>query len=262
MRTVVIGNNKGGVAKTTTALCLASILTAKHKKVLYIDADSQCNSTRFYEAEIDGVCTLYDLLLDRNDPCTLEEAIQHTPKGDVIAGDPKMSDADRIMYRAEGDDIYFWLRNALTPLSGYDYVIIDVNPSMNMMFFNALVASDGIIIPVNADSFSTDGYITLYNYIKAIADRYNPDLTIDGVLITRYKGNTLIQKGVREGIAQVCNNTGSYLFTTPIREATKIQEATLKKQFLLDYAKSCPQEQEYETFAEEWIKRVKKKGGK
>lgn len=94
MKVITFVNQKGGVGKTTTATAIAYILNTLGQKTLLIDADEQCNSTDLYRADIDGVATLYDLILD-DDPCTVDEAIQHTEFGDIIAGDPGLNTEDR-----------------------------------------------------------------------------------------------------------------------------------------------------------------------
>ena len=101
MKIYVVANQKGGIGKTTTATALASVLSKKGKKVLFVDADKQGNSSDTYKAKIDGVATLYDVLLD-DDRIEISEAIQHTSNGDIVASDPLLRKADKILY----DDIH------------------------------------------------------------------------------------------------------------------------------------------------------------
>ena len=97
MRTILIANQKGGVGKTSTATAIANVLQTKGYKVLFIDADPQCNSTNTYRANTgDGITTLYDVILEEENPVDINEAIQHTEAGDIIASDSLLSNADKI----------------------------------------------------------------------------------------------------------------------------------------------------------------------
>ena len=118
---------------------------------MFIDADKQGNSSDTYKAKIDGVATLYDVLLD-DDRIEISEAIQHTSNGDIVASDPLLRKADKILY----DDIdgVFRLDDTLKKLNGYDYVVIDTNPSIDAILKSCLIACDEVIIPVTADRYA------------------------------------------------------------------------------------------------------------
>ena len=144
MKTIIVANQKGGIGKTTTATAVASILNAKGYKTLLIDADQQGNSSDTYRAAIEGSATLFDVLLDE-ERISLEEAIQHTESGDIVASDPLLRKADEIL-NGDPEGLYRF-QDALDQLKGYDFVIVDTAPSLNSILYNCLVAADDVLIP-------------------------------------------------------------------------------------------------------------------
>jgi len=205
MKVYTVSNSKGGIAKSSTATALAAVLTEKGKKVLLIDADPQGNSTDTYRAETNGVATLYDVILD-GDPLTMNEVIQHTDMGDIVASDKLLGDADKIL---SGDvSGMYRMADAISELKGYDYVIIDTAPALNILLFNCLIASDGVIIPVTTDRYSLQGLSQLNTSIREIQRRQNPKLAIEGLLISRCKMQMKISKefrGLLDGVAEQMN---------------------------------------------------------
>jgi chromosome partitioning protein len=125
-RIIAVCNQKGGVAKTTTSLALATGLIKRGYKVLMVDTDPQRNSTAVYRAESDGVATIHDLLFTRGiDP---QQCIQHTEVGDIIASDSLMvKDDANLTGLAESET----LKNALLPFSDYDFIVLDHNPGLD-----------------------------------------------------------------------------------------------------------------------------------
>ena len=155
MQVICIANQKGGIGKTTTATALASILEANGHKTLLIDADPQGNSTDTYRAISKDTATLYDVVLDREDPLPIMDAIQHTEIGDIVASDPELKTADTSLPN-DGDE-YFILQEALEKLDGYEYVVIDTAPADNKLLKNCLIASDKVVIPITADRYAIQG---------------------------------------------------------------------------------------------------------
>ena len=243
----VIANQKGGIGKSTTATNLAAIL-GKKKKTLLIDADPQGNSTDTYEAKIEDVATRYDVMID-SDKLPASDAIQHTKNGDIIASDPLLVRAEKML---DGDvEGFYRLKDALDVLEGYDYIVIDTAPSLNIILYNCLIASDQVIIPVTADAYATQGIEQLYDTIMAVKRRQNRDLSIAGLLLVRYSGRSNLERSTRESIEKSAAGMGTKLFDTVIRECVKTREAQEHRMNLIDYAPRCTTCQDYLEFTKE-----------
>ena len=247
--TYVIANQKGGIGKTTTATTLAGVL-GKKGKTLLIDADPQGNSTSTYQAVIEDQATLYDVMVD-SDALPIEDAIQHMENGDIVASDPLLAKAGKLLDgNVEG---LYRLQDALDVLDGYDYIVIDTAPSLDVVLYNCLIAADQVIIPVTADAYAMQGLSKLNDTIKAVQKRKNPKLQIAGLLLVKYGGRSKLEKNVREEITDVANQIGTKLFATAIRECVKTKEAQMNKKLLIDYAPNCTTMQDYCAFVEELL---------
>ena len=250
MKTIVIASSKGGSTKTTTSSTLARILSKMDFKTLLIDADLQCNSSDLYRAETNGATTLFDVILDDN-PVDINEAIQHTDNGDIIAGDPLLRKADIIL--AGDPDGAHRLQDALKKLKGYDYVIIDTAPAINIMLHNALVAADDVIIPITADRFAIQGISELSTTIHAIKNRQNTKLNLAGILLCKYHDKQSLDKSILEGLEQISEQIGTKVFETKIRECAKVRQSQTVRKQLIDYAPACTTARDYWKFTEELI---------
>lgn len=247
--TFVIANQKGGIGKTTTATTLAGILSQKGKTLL-IDADPQGNSTSTYQARIEDEATLYDVMVD-SDKLPLNEAIQHRENGDIVASDPLLTKAEKML---EGNvEGLYRLKDAVEELDGYDYIVIDTAPSLNVILYNCLIAADQVIIPVTADAYSMQGLQQLYNTIKAVQKRQNPSLSIAGLLLVKYSGRSNLEKRVQTQLEELAESMDTKLFQTAIRECVKAKEAQDVKKLLVDYAPNCTTMQDYFSFADELL---------
>lgn len=249
MTTYVVANQKGGIGKTTTATNLAGILSKKGPTLL-IDADPQGNSTSTYQAKIEDVATLYDVMIDA-DRLPIDEAIQHLENGDIVASDPLLAKAEKIL---DGDvEGFYRLKDALDALDGYDYVVIDTAPSLNVILYNCLIAADQVIIPVTADAYAMQGITQLYNTIMAVKRRQNPALVIAGLLLVKYSGRSNLEKVTLTDIEAQAKDMGTKLFSTTIRECVKTKEAQDAKKLLIDYAPKCNTMLDYLSFTEELL---------
>lgn len=248
-KTIVIANQKGGIGKTTTATTLAGIL-ARDYKTLLIDADPQGNSTNTYNAVIENQSTLYDVIVDA-DKVPLSEAIQHMENGDIVASDPLLSKAEKML---DGDiEGLYRLSDAISETNTYDYIVIDTAPSLSIVLYNSLIAADEVIIPVTADAYSIQGLLKLYDTIKAVQKRQNPSLKIAGLLLVKYSGRSNLEKNVLEDLTNIANEMGTKLFETKIRECIKVKEAQTAKKLLTDYAPNCTSMQDYNSFVDELL---------
>ena len=245
---ISIANQKGGVAKTTTAHALAAGLHARGKKVLLVDLDAQCNLT--YIAGI------------TKPPQTIKEVLQGAePKplkcntGDIIAGNAFIGTAD---LGAAGKE--FRLKNVLAPIANnYDYIILDTPPSLSMLTLNALTFSGEVLIPTQADIFSLQGIQQLNNTIQAVKQTTNKELRTGGLLITRYSGNTILSKDLKLVMQKAAKELGIKLLNTVIREGIAVKEAAAKRADLFTYAPKSKAAQDYNNAINEILKGDAKK---
>ena len=163
---ICIGNFKGGISKSSSATALQSILNDMGHKTLLIDTDASCNATDTLRAQTKDTGTLFDVMLDYDYPLPITDAIQHTENGDIVASDPMLEEADA-RFRRDGSE-YFRLSEALEGLKGYEYVIFDTAPTNTIVFKNALVASNYLIIPITTDRYAIQGLASLYKTIRSI----------------------------------------------------------------------------------------------
>ena len=247
MKIYVIANQKGGVGKSTTATTLAEILGSRSKTLL-IDADPQGNNTKTYQAQVRDAATLYDVIIDA-DRLPISDAIQHCKNGDIVASDPLLNKAEKML---DGDiDGFYRLRDALEDLEGYDNIIIDTAPSMNVLLYNALLAATDVIIPVTASSYALQGIRQLYDTIMSVKKRQNPGIRIAGLLLVKYSGRSKIDRAVKEELEALAGEMGTKVFETTIRESVKVREAQDQDRTLIDYAPRCTSAQDYLAFAQE-----------
>lgn len=254
MATIIsVANQKGGISKTTTATSIATILSSKGHRTLLIDSDLQCNSTDTYRAQFDGVETLYDILLEEP-PSDINNVVQHTEMGDIIAADPLLREADSKL-STRGISGYKILKNALAKLHDYEYVIIDTAPAINMVLRNVLAASNYVIIPMTADRYGFQGLYELNVSIKD-AQELNPMLKIAGILLVRYNPRTVLAREVHDTLKHEATAMNTVLFDTTIRECNKVKEAQTLQTPLFKYDKSCTASKDYETFVDELLKEI------
>lgn len=250
---ITISNQKGGCGKTTTATAISSVLSEKGYKTLLIDADQQANSSDTYGAQIEGVATLYDLIIE--DGITpAQEAIQITPHGHIIAGDPLLREADTKLF---GDlNGRFKLQESLESLKDYDFIIIDTAPYMGEVLYNCLIASDAVIIPVTADRYSLQGLSKLNETINSIKKRFNPKLKVLGLLLVKFNSRTLLSQETRNALNLIARDMNTKLFNTTIRTSTKAQEAQAKRTTLIKYAPNSTTAIDYVEFTNELLAEI------
>lgn len=223
-------NQKGGVGKSTTALAIGSGLKRQGSKVLFIDLDAQGNLSYTMGANTQG----YNALGILQRPETTAEEIQHTAQGDIIASSPALAGADTVLSDVGKE---YKLKEALATVSGlYDYCIIDTPPALSILTINALTACNGAIIPAQADIYSLQGIGQLNNTIQTIKKYCNPDLSIKGIILTRYNARSVLSKEVTELIEQTASELNTKVFNTKIRECTALKEAQAMKQDIFTYA--------------------------
>lgn len=247
---ISIINQKGGVGKTTTAVNLSAYLADKGKKTLLIDEDSQGNSTSGLSRSVTFVKSLYDVLLNDTSP---EEAVVKTAirKLHLLPASIDLAGAEiEIAPLAERESL---LKRKIEPLrEQYDYIIIDCPPSLGLMTLNALVASDSIIIPIQAEFYALEGLSQLVKTVQVVSRRMNPRLHILGILLTMFDGRTNLSLQVAE---EVKKYFGSKVFRTVIPRTVKLSEAPSFGEPVLTYAPKSKGAEAYKKLSREVLKR-------
>ena len=233
MKVIAVSNQKGGVGKTTTACNLAYGLKMRGKKVLLVDCDPQGNSSDTYRARIeDGYPTLSDLLFSE-EPAL--DCIQHTEIGDILAGDSILEDAETHLKGFTG---YFRLKKRLTSLlPHYDYIIIDTPPNLGLLLQNALIAAEGVIVPVTCGQYALQGMSRFMDTVLDIKGQPNPDLEVLGLLLVKYSERTMLAREVTEGLPGLKERLGCEVFETKIHQRQEVENSQAARMPLHMY---CP----------------------
>lgn len=228
-RIYAIANQKGGVSKSTMACVLTAGLHKAGRRVLLVDLDQQGNATLALGALPDpNNSALRVLLKDR----TARECIKETAQGDIIPTG-KEAGAD---LELTGEGAEYRLREALQEIRReYDYIIIDTPPALGILTVNALTAADGLIIPVGADLFSLSGVEDLAGTIEAVRAFSNPELKIEGILLTQYNGRSILSRDMQTTAQGIAEWLQTKLFNASIREAVAIREAQARQVSIFDH---------------------------
>jgi len=247
MKVISLVNKKGGVAKTTTALALASGLSGRNYKILAIDCDSQFNFSKASGSEKD-VVGIYDVLLGKE---SINDAIQELASYDLICGDRRLANVDIAMNRPGRE---FQLRKALGQLKKeYDFCIIDNPPALNVAVANSLVASNKVIICTSAETFAVDGLMELSATLDDVHEFMNRDLTVDGILITIFNPRTVIAQHQREQLEKIAVAMKTRVYKTVIRRCNTVSVSQSDRKTVFDYPTSNAAV-DYGNFVDEFLK--------
>lgn len=245
---IAVSNQKGGVGKSTTANALGAYLFHKGFKVLYVDMDAQGNLSYSMGASNKNISSLEVL----TGTATAREAIVQTPQGDLIPASPALASADAILTETGKE---YKLREALEPLLGeYDYIIIDTPPAIGTLTINALTACNSVIVPAQADIFSLQGIGQLVQTIQTVKKYCNRNLSIKGLLITRYNARTVLSKDMTDLLEDTAQKLQTKLYQTKIRECTALKEAQASQQDIYIYAPRSNGTADYTAFVEEVLR--------
>lgn len=220
-KVIAIANQKGGVGKTTTAINLAASLGVLENKVLIIDADPQANSTSGVGFDPRNVKTsVYECLINDVDPTNV---VLHTdsPNLDILPAHIDLVGAEIEMINLPNREKK--LRGAIEAIrDNYDFIFIDCSPSLGLITVNALTAADSVIVPIQCEYFALEGLGKLLNTIKIVQNRLNPDLVIEGLLLTMYDVRLRLSNQVVE---EVKTHFQDMVFDTIIQRNTTLGEA-------------------------------------
>ncbi len=217
-RVICFANQKGGVGKTSTCVNLCAAVKEKKHDILLIDADPQGNATTGMGVDKRSSTTLYDVMI-RGVP--MADAVVKTPYGDVVPTNLNLSGASiELVDAIKREEV---LKEVLAPLRDrYEYIFIDCPPSLGLLTLNALVAADGIIIPVQCEYYAMEGLADLITSLKLTKRRFNPELFIEGILLTMYDRRLSFSSQVASEIRKYF---GRAVFNTVIPRNVRISEA-------------------------------------
>lgn len=249
---ITILNQKGGCGKTTTAVNLGASLAKLGKMVLVIDMDPQGNATTSLGIEKNQIeTTIYDLITGK---CTLNECIYQTELENLhsLPSNISLSGAEVELSKEIGYP-YILNEKLENNVDAYDYVFIDAPPSLGILTLNALVASDSVILPIQAEFYALEGMLDLLQTIKLVETRLKSPCPIKGILITLYDGRTRLARDVVFSVKDFFKDE-EYIFNTRIPRNVKLAEAPSYAKPCILYDPDCSGTKAYLKLAKEIIK--------
>ncbi len=258
-RVLAVSNQKGGVGKTTTAINLGTALAAIGERVLIVDMDPQGNaSTGLGVPRETRRITIYDVIVDGR---SVHDAAVRTavPGLDIIPADADMSGVE--IELSQADRRSYRLRDALAAQAsaghtGYDYVLIDCPPSLNLLTLNAMAAADGVLVPLQCEFFALEGLTQLMKTIEMVRQSLNPTLEIQGLVLTMFDRRNALSGQVA---ADVRAHFGDKVYEAVIPRNVRVSEAPSFGKPVLIYDLKCTGSQAYLRLAKEVVGRERRR---
>ena len=251
-KVIAIANQKGGVGKTTTAINLAASLAVLEKKVLIIDADPQANTTSGlnFSPDNDQERTLYEVMVDQID---IRNTLIQTEIANLHMIPSHINLVGAEIQLVDATDRESRIKNALAAIKNdYDYIIIDCSPSLGLITVNSLAAADSVMIPVQPEFFALEGLGKLLQTIRLVQNGINPDLNIEGFVVTMFDGRTKVHNQV---LGELKDHFGNMVFKSIIQRNIRLSEAPSHGKPIILYDVICNGTTNYLNLAKEVLEK-------
>ncbi len=251
-RITAVANQKGGVGKTTTAINLAASLASRGLRVLLVDFDPQGNASSgvgYPKSRVE--LTVYDAIIGE---IAMQDCIRPTEITTLFVAPATTDLVGAEIELIANDRREQYLKDALAQVvEHYDFIVIDCPPSLGMLTLNALVAADGVVVPMQAEYFALEGLSALLSTIEQVRNAYNPTLELEGVLFCMYDPRTNLSGQVR---GEVQDHMGPKVFETAIPRNVRLSESPSFGKPVLLYDFRCPGSKSYLKLADEFLARL------